>query len=167
MFTIAQSDRSSIIGTALLVFVVIVAVIVVVLLAYAPGYIAAKREHPSRDAIRLCGLLGLFFTPLWLVALIWAYTAPRPKRSAQDRLDGDADMGRFYVQQARARAAATNEPDVDELGEFPGRFEIRGVDRETQLDSRIVVEADSPANARAKAELRGLVVTRVTRCRES
>ncbi len=45
----------------------------------------------------------------------------------------------------------------------PGRFALYGVDRETAMDTRIVIDADSADNAKVKAELRGVLVTRIER----
>jgi hypothetical protein len=62
---------------AALLILAIVAVAVVCLLvalAIVPGRIAQRRQHPQTDAIRVSGYLGILFAPLWLVALIWAYT---------------------------------------------------------------------------------------------
>ncbi len=60
--------------------VAIVAVCVLValtlLLAWTPGHVARHRGHQSKDAIALCGWLGLLFPILWLVAVIWAHTGP-------------------------------------------------------------------------------------------
>lgn len=42
------------------------------------------------------------------------------------------------------------------------RYQCDGVDRETQMDATEYVEAQSPANAKVKAELRGMIVTKVT-----
>jgi len=46
----------------------------ILFIGLAPGHIAKDRGHPSWEAIRLCGLIGLFIWPCWLIALIWAYT---------------------------------------------------------------------------------------------
>jgi hypothetical protein len=45
----------------------------------------------------------------------------------------------------------------------PGTYQVCGVDKETRIDKEIVVEAASRANAQVKAELEGIVVTRVTK----
>jgi hypothetical protein len=45
----------------------------------------------------------------------------------------------------------------------PGRFRVIGVDRESTLDVTDYITADSEANAKVKAELRGIVVTRIDR----
>jgi hypothetical protein len=50
------------------------ALVLMVLLAYTPGKIARKRGHPSAEAIRICGVVGVLFWPLWLFAYIWAHT---------------------------------------------------------------------------------------------
>jgi cytochrome c biogenesis protein CcdA len=42
-----------------------------------PGKIAAQRQHPQAEAIRVAGWLGLITLGLlWPFALIWAYTRP-------------------------------------------------------------------------------------------
>jgi hypothetical protein len=45
----------------------------------------------------------------------------------------------------------------------PGQFKISGVDRVTKQDRVWHGQADSPANARVKAELEGIIVTAVER----
>jgi hypothetical protein len=45
----------------------------------------------------------------------------------------------------------------------PGSFQISGVDKEKQTDVRVVINADSLANAKAKAELQGVYVTAIER----
>jgi hypothetical protein len=45
----------------------------------------------------------------------------------------------------------------------PGRYRIFGVDRDSEMDTEIVVEAQTEANAKAKAELRGICVTDIKR----
>ena len=65
-------------------FIVLVglAVAALLILGLAPGWIAKSRGHPSWEAIRLCGFIGLLLWPCWLIALIWAYTgkaSPPPR----------------------------------------------------------------------------------------
>lgn len=52
------------------------------LLGAAPGLIASQRNHPQREAINVCAWVGLLLTfgLLWVVALVWAYTAPEVRR---------------------------------------------------------------------------------------
>ena len=49
---------------------------VALFVALLPGIIARRRGHPSATAISICGLLGAFFFPAWIVAIVWAYTGP-------------------------------------------------------------------------------------------
>ena len=58
--------------------------------ATLPGNIARTRRHPHRDAISLCGLIGAFIWPMWLVALVWAHTVPTP---AQRPVLTDGELG--------------------------------------------------------------------------
>ena len=44
-----------------------------------------------------------------------------------------------------------------------GTYRVAGVDRATRQDREIVVEAQSRANAQVKAELDGIVVTRISK----
>lgn len=48
-----------------------------------------------------------------------------------------------------------------QMGVTMPEYEISGVDRESGLDTSLVIHADSEANAKAKAELKGIVVTGV------
>lgn len=43
------------------------------LLCFWPGSIASRRRHPNTTAIRVCGIVGFFAPPLWIVAVIWAF----------------------------------------------------------------------------------------------
>jgi hypothetical protein len=45
----------------------------------------------------------------------------------------------------------------------PGRYRISGVDKNTRADTTWFCEADNPDNAKIKAELEGIIVTRVER----
>jgi hypothetical protein len=129
--------------------------VVLALLAVLPGQIAKRRGHPSWQAIAICGFVGLFLFPCWIVAIIWAFTGTGKTERVQGmRMPGTGSMPTTFTP---PKASA------DDWGDFPGTFEIRGVDRTTGLDTRLVLDADSPANAKAKAKLKGVVVTRVER----
>ena len=56
---------------------------------------------------------------------------------------------------------------VQPLDDRPGRFRVRGVMRQTEEEMDWLIGAEMAANAVAKAELRGLVVTRVERCADA
>jgi len=48
-----------------------------------PGKIAAQREHPQADAIRVAGWIGLLtLGVLWPFALVWAFVRPRASDDA-------------------------------------------------------------------------------------
>ena len=68
---------------ALFVIAVLVAVVILIAvkLGALPGKLAAKREHPQADAIRVCGWIGVLTLGVaWPIALVWAYSRPRPRR---------------------------------------------------------------------------------------
>jgi hypothetical protein len=48
-----------------------------------------------------------------------------------------------------------------ERSDVSGNFKIVGVDRETKMDVTTYVSADNSANAKVKAELEGIIVTKV------
>ncbi len=87
-----------------------------IVLGWLPGRIAAQRNHPQADAIRICGWLGLLTMGALLpLAYVWAYF--RPVRSGQtagpDTATELAELrGRLAAIEARLqgsgpRAAAT------------------------------------------------------------
>ena len=57
-------------------------------------------------------------------------------------------------------AASGRETALARAG-VPGSWEVLGVDRASGMDTRIRVEAETAANARAKGELKGMIVTEV------
>jgi hypothetical protein len=86
------------------------------------------------------------------------------------------------LRRVRARASAAAAPPmtphssahgfpviVDEptpaqpIGTGRGRYRVAGVVAETKVDVTLHVDADSPANAKVKAELSGVVVTDVSK----
>ena len=76
-----------------LAVLVVVGVYLAFVLGELPGKIAARREHPQTEAIRVAGWIGLLtFGVLWPFALIWAYTRPGSRdegvalRESLDRL---------------------------------------------------------------------------------
>ena len=63
-----------IVSLGLILFSVIIIILGIVKLHTYPGKIAANRKHPQKDAIVVTSLLGLLIFPLWMLALIWAYS---------------------------------------------------------------------------------------------
>jgi hypothetical protein len=54
-------------------------------------------------------------------------------------------------------------PDYSPPTDGPGRYRVQGVDRKTEQDTTFDIEAQSAANAKIKAELRGVVVSEITK----
>lgn len=108
----------------------------VLAVAMSPGSIAYKRGNPNVAAIRMCGVFGIVFPPLWVVALIWAYAGENLSKKQHTPLKPD---------------------------ERPGSFRVVGVDVASGYDTEITLTAQSPSNAIAKAELKGMRVTQTTR----
>jgi hypothetical protein len=77
---------------AALLILILIAIILIAsfcALAILPGRIAASRNHPYADAVRVGGWATLFFGGVfWPLILVWAYMAGE-KLSAQDLEPGD------------------------------------------------------------------------------
>lgn len=66
---------------ALFVLIVLVAfvLLIVVVLGGLPGKVAAERNHPNKDAIKIGGWATILIAqPGWPFVLMWAYAKPRP-----------------------------------------------------------------------------------------
>lgn len=63
-------------GSAWILIVGGLAVLLLLFVALLPGFVARRRGHPNATAISICGLIGAFFFPAWIVAIVWAYTGP-------------------------------------------------------------------------------------------
>ena len=74
----------------LILFAVVVIVLGIVKVHEYPSKVAEARNHPQRQAILACSLLGLLVFPLWMFALLWAYGGvigqplPEPTPAATD-----------------------------------------------------------------------------------
>lgn len=58
----------------LIVFVLLTIVLGIIKIHTYPGKVAAARNHPQKEAIEVTSLLGLIIFPLWMLALVWAYS---------------------------------------------------------------------------------------------
>lgn len=67
-------DKLDYISLVLIFFAVIVIVLGIVKIHCYPGKIAEDRGHPQAKAIEVTSLLGLIAFPLWMFALMWAYS---------------------------------------------------------------------------------------------
>ncbi len=72
------ADRvADVLAVVVLIFAPLAGIYLFWKLHILPEQIAARRNHPQKDAIRALCLLSLIFGGLlWPVALIWAYTKP-------------------------------------------------------------------------------------------
>ncbi len=105
----------------------------------------------DREVIRgLCSLLGISALVLGVIGLVvrsavrGAVPQDAPTRSAPPRQEG------FPMAQLAA-----------DTFDGPGLYEVSGVDRATKMDTTWRVQAETRANAKAKGELEGIVVTSV------
>ncbi|MCH8821945.1 MAG: DUF3302 domain-containing protein [Planctomycetes bacterium] len=67
-------DVLNVVGTLI---ALIVGVLITVFIAGWPGRIAKRRGHPNREAINICGWIGILLWPCWIVAIIWAHTSTK------------------------------------------------------------------------------------------
>ena len=58
----------------LIFFATITIVLGIVMIHTYPGKVAKARNHPQVEAIEVTSLLGLIIFPLWMLALVWAYS---------------------------------------------------------------------------------------------
>ena len=66
--------KLEIISLGLIFFSVIVIILGIIKIHTYPGKIAKARNHPQYEAIEVTSLLGLLVFPLWMAALVWAYS---------------------------------------------------------------------------------------------
>lgn len=76
-------SKLDVISLGLIVFAIIVITLGIIKLHTYPGKVAEARKHPQVKAIEVTSLLGLIAFPLWMFALIWAYS--------------DAVIGKLYT----------------------------------------------------------------------
>ncbi|MGW8192835.1 MAG: DUF3302 domain-containing protein [Desulforhopalus sp.] len=66
--------KLEIISLGLIFFSIIVITLGIIKIHTYPGKIAKARNHPQHEAIEVTSLLGLLVFPLWMAALVWAYS---------------------------------------------------------------------------------------------
>lgn len=137
-------------GTTQLI-VVFVVLLALALLLGLPGKIARDRNHPNATAIQWCGISGILFPPLWLVAIIWAFSGAS---GATKRPSGYVGAKVVPSMDAPTRAFPV-------AGAGRGKYKISGVDRNSGMDTTWHCDAESAANAHAKGQLQGIIVTDV------
>jgi hypothetical protein len=151
-------------------------------MAWYPGHNARRRRHANALAIAVGGWLWLFAALLlwgtlpaelamlrdaglllvWLVLVVWSYTAsPAPPLATPIAQRPKGYRG------GKVLSMPADPPPMPAPGGFPvvadgpGRYRVSGVDRESKMDTSMVVTAESADNAKVKAELEGVIVTKV------
>ena len=94
--------------------VLLVLILATLFIAYKlgslPGVIAARRQHPQTQAIRVAGWIGLITLGLfWPIALVWAYLEPRSNERGPSRAD------RAEIEELKQRVEELQQ----RLAEFP------------------------------------------------
>ena len=88
----------------LILFAVLTITLGVIMVHTYPGKVAKARNHPQTQAIEVTSLLGLIMFPLWMFALMWAYSGavigrlyeqspeqPSSEQASSNDANGDAD----------------------------------------------------------------------------
>jgi hypothetical protein len=123
------------ISLGLIFFAVIVITLGIVKIHCYPGKVAQDRNHPQAKAIEVTSLLGLLVFPLWMFALVWAYS--------------NAIIGKVY---------RAEEPEVESapkpLPEFleKHRKHRREARKAAEAESAAEAETDSAADSDASAD---------------
>lgn len=66
--------KLEIISLSLIFFSLLVITLGIIKVHTYPGKVAKARNHPQTEAIEVTSLLGLLIFPLWMAALVWAYS---------------------------------------------------------------------------------------------
>lgn len=74
-----------------LLIAALVAIAVVVGLAALPGQIAKQRMHPQKEAINICGWLGIPTGVLWVIAMVWAYSRSNENKNSATETASDLE----------------------------------------------------------------------------
>jgi hypothetical protein len=136
---------------------------------------AALAEERQRDTLR--GFACIIAIVCFAGALLWAIicSATRPAEAAGPRKPAPPpqrpagyvgsqvlDMPRGVYAPDPSDVDSEPAPPAPASGNYgPGKYRVGGVDRESKMDTWIVVNAESATNAKVKGELEGIVVTKV------
>jgi uncharacterized membrane protein len=86
-------EKIQIIALFLILFSVTTITLGIVKLHTYPGKVAAQRGHPQTEAIEATSLMGLIIFPLWMLALVWAYSGAVIGTLYKSVAPSDADNG--------------------------------------------------------------------------
>lgn len=62
-----------IVALIILFLIPIMGLILLIVVASLPGLVAARRDHPQTNVVRVAGWVGLPTGILWAIAMAWAY----------------------------------------------------------------------------------------------
>jgi hypothetical protein len=105
-----------IISLILIVFMTITIVLGIIKIHTYPEKIAKQKKHPQTKAISVTALLGLLIFPLWMFALVWAYSnAVLGNLYNQGDVEKDASdlKGENQKSEDRSRKSGKKEPTSD------------------------------------------------------
>jgi len=109
--------KLEIISLFLIFFSVIVITLGIIKIHTYPGKIAKERNHPQTEAIEVTSLLGLLIFPLWMAALVWAYSGAIVGKLYAAREEGEeAPPAAGDPEKTDARAQRVNPPGQAETG---------------------------------------------------
>ncbi len=118
--------------------VAVAVLLVVCTIWYYPIYNARRRHHSKAETIAALTYCSLLVGFTWIIAIAWSYSENNAERRGFPVAIPDADDG-------------------------PGRYEIAGIDKQTKMDTKWAVTAESKRNALVKADLEGIIVTDIQR----
>ncbi|MGB5177589.1 MAG: DUF3302 domain-containing protein [Gammaproteobacteria bacterium] len=105
--------KLEIISLSLIFFSVVVITLGIIKIHTYPGKIARARNHPQTEAIEVTSLLGLLIFPLWMAALVWAYSgAVVGSLYARQTAENDGDGSNREAPQPPPAAAADTPDDA-------------------------------------------------------
>lgn len=109
------ADRvADVLAVVVLIFAPLAGIYLFWKLHILPEEIAARRNHPQKDAIRALCLLSLIFGGLlWPIALIWAYTRPALHKLAYET--EELEQGHEAAAEKRESRASTQSAQEDRL----------------------------------------------------
>ena len=107
-------------------------------------------DDASEDAARFfVQILGIVFVVVLIIVIIRA------------GVKGGIESAKRPIEYSQQRSSAQVIPEYKPPIDGPGMYRVEGVDRATKMDTTLHVHASSAANAKAKAELDGVIVTDV------
>jgi hypothetical protein len=107
--------KLEIVSLGLIFFSIIVIILGIIKIHTYPGKIAKARNHPQAEAIEVTSLLGLLIFPLWMAALVWAYSGAVVGRLYPR--DGEGGEGAASPSTDRSSAPAVEADDGDHRDE--------------------------------------------------